>query len=100
MKNIKTNGLHLEGNSVVTKWGNSQGIRIPKTVLDLLGISDGDIMQLFVDNDNQSIILKNYRQKTKLEERLEMFYGKPIEEIGSIGSQEVDWGAPHGKEIW
>lgn len=100
MENIMTNGLRLEGNSVVTKWGNSQGIRLPKAVLDILGISEGDTMQLFVDDENQSIILKNYRQKTKLEERLEMFYGKPIDEIDSIDSQEVDWGAPHGKEQW
>lgn len=98
-KNNETN-LVLEGNAILKKWGNSQGIRIPKTVMDILGISEGDTMQLYVDKINQSIILKNNRQKSKLEERLEMFYGKPIEEISPINSQEVDWGSPRGREFW
>ena len=98
----KTNNkrnLYQEGNAVVKKWGNSQGIRLPKTVLDMLEISEGDTMQLFVDNDDRSIILKLNRQKLKLEERLEMYYGKPLEDIPPMTVKEVDWGSPRGNEL-
>lgn len=90
----------LESNVMVKKWGNSQGIRLPKTVLDLLDISEGDTMKLYVDNESQSIILKRNRQKNRLKERLERFYNRPIDEISLEKSQEVDWGVPQGKEAW
>ena len=32
--------------ATVQKWGNSQGIRIPKTLLDTLGIFENDRVEL------------------------------------------------------
>ena len=35
-----------------------------------------------------------------MEERLELFYGKPIDEILHMETQEVEWGTPQGNEEW
>ena len=35
-----------------------------------------------------------------LEERLTEFYGKPIQEIGPLQAEEVDWGKAEGREVW
>ena len=37
---------------------------------------------------------------TNLQERLEAFYQKPIDEIYVESTQEVDVGAPKGDEYW
>ena len=72
-------------NVTIQKWGNSQGIRIPKTVLD------------------DSIILKKITntKHIALQERLETFYGKTLNMIDKIESyQEIETGEPVGDEIW
>ena len=47
-----------------------------------------------------SVRVKDERKRTSVEKRLEQFYGKPIEEIGVIEEEEVDWGNPVGEEVW
>ena len=84
--------IYLLVNVKIAQLGES----FPITIVTFLPV----LLLLYVDKINQSIILKNNRQKSKLEERLEMFYGKPIEEISPINSQEVDWGSPRGREFW
>lgn len=95
----KQNRIIYKGKVVVKKWGNSQGVRIPKEVLDSIAVSEGDTMQLCIDNDTHSIILRRESKRLKLKERLELFYGKPIDEIPPMETQEVEWGAPQGEEI-
>ena len=76
----------------VVKWGNGQGIRIPKGVLRELGISVGE--PLVISTDHERIILeKKYRHRS-LEERAESFGG----ELGPY--TEYNWGEPAGREIW
>ena len=74
----------------VKAWGNSQGIRIPKAVLDRLHIKVSDILQLEV-KDETIILKKAFRHKT-LEERAEK-YG------GEISVCDFDWGEPVGREM-
>lgn len=87
--------------ATIQKWGNSQGLRIPKVILDTLGIGENDRVELTSSED--SIIIKKVqtsRHKT-LEERLSTFYGQPVEKIGRIdGDAEIDWGPAEGAEVW
>ena len=96
----KNEKILYEGKVVVKKWGNSQGIRIPKEVLESISVSEGDTLQLYIDDSTNSIILKKPKKKLRLEERLELFYNKPIDEILCTETQEVEWGTPQGKEEW
>jgi antitoxin MazE len=74
----------------IKAWGNSQGIRIPKDILDKLGIQVSDVLELDVKNDT-IILRKSFKHKT-FEERL-------AEYNGEISVCDFDWGEPVGKEI-
>mgnify|MGYP004559985783 CR=1 FL=1 len=52
--------------------------------------------------DGEKIIFEKVeRQKCiGLKERLEAFYGKPIEKIQLESIQEIDIGSPVGEEFW
>ena len=86
--------------ATVQKWGNSQGIRIPKSLLESLGIRENDRVELLQTEDMITIKKAAATPHKTLEERLTSFYGKPIEEIGRIQNQEVDWGQAEGSEVW
>ncbi len=85
----------------VQKWGNSQGIRLPKALLEAIGIRENDRVELVQSEDG--ITIKKaaaYPHKT-LEERLTEFYGKPVEELGRISEEpEYEWGKAEGAEVW
>ena len=74
----------------IRAWGNSLGIRIPRDILDKLGLSVSDTLELGVE-DNVIILRKPFRHKT-FEERLAC-YG------GNITVEDFDWDEPMGKEI-
>ena len=86
--------------ATIQKWGNSQGIRIPKSLLEALGIHENDRVELLQDRDMITIKKAVAAPHKTLEERLTSFYGKPLEEIDRIQSQEVDWGRAEGGEVW
>ncbi len=74
----------------IRSWGNSQGIRIPKEILDRMGFTISDVLDIDIVKD--SIVLrKSFKHKT-FEERL-------AEYNGEISVYDFDWGEPVGKEI-
>lgn len=78
--------------------GNSMVVTLPKPLTERCEIHAGDILQIYsVENDTISMTKK---KKSALERRIERFYGKPIEEVGVIESEETDWGGPVGEEVW
>jgi len=79
--------------ATIQKWGNSQGIRIPKAFLDALGMMENDIVELSRVDDN--III------TKVKEETEVTLEKIFENYdGFYETEGYDWGAPVGKEVW
>lgn len=86
--------------ATIQKWGNSQGIRIPKSLLEALGIRENDRVELLQERDAITIKKADAAPHKTLEERLTAFYGKPVGEISRIQSQEVYWGHAEGNEAW
>lgn len=74
------------------QWGNSQGIRIPREILDISGFHINDTLTVTTVRD-QIIISKPFIHKS-LEERAAAFDGK------LNLSPEEDWGEPVGSEVW
>jgi antitoxin MazE len=74
----------------IRAWGNSQGIRIPKDILDKLQLKVSDVLELEVQND-AIVLRKQFTHKT-FEERLAEYDGK-------ISVCDFDWGEPMGREI-
>jgi len=90
-------------NTKIKKWGNSQGIRIPKAFLETLSLSSEDSVEIFTDQDKIIIKKVSENQHLKIGDRLHKFYGSSLEEIApkiSESQKEMDWGKPVGKEIW
>lgn len=87
--------------ATIQRWGNSQGIRIPKVLLETLHIRENDRVELIQTEDAITIRKAATPAHRTLEERLTAFYGQPIEKIGRIeNGPEVDWGTAEGGEAW
>lgn len=76
--------------TIVKSWGNSQGIRLNKRILDAAKIALEDELQIEV-SDNMIILRKIQKHRT-FEERLAEFDGQ-------IDICDFDWGEPLGKEM-
>ena len=76
----------------VKTWGNSQGIRIPKEILQEADVAVNDMLDIKVSN-GVIMLVKPFRHKT-LEERAAE-YGGRLDLDG-----EFDLGEPVGREIW
>jgi antitoxin MazE len=86
--------------ATIQKWGNSQGIRIPKAFLDALGMMENDIVELRRVDNNIVVTKVEQKKYNNLSERLEAFYGKPIDEIYVKTETEISTGSPVGGEVW
>ena len=90
--------------ATIQKWGNSQGLRIPKAILDAVGLRENDRVELIQREDSIQIKRAASVPHRTLEERLIAFYGKPVDQIERLEEQEYDqeydWGAAEGQEVW
>lgn len=78
--------------ATIQKWGNSQGIRLPKIILDNLNIHEGEEVEILTQDD--TIILRPaVRQRKTIQELFEDYKD-------DYRPEEVDWGAPVGNEVW
>ena len=85
--------------TTIVKWGNSQGIRIPKAVLQNVQISENDIVDLTVEKDRIVIKKRAVEKHKTTKERISNFYGVDFDKKHTL-QKEIDWGKPTGKEIW
>lgn len=85
--------------TTIKKWGNSQGIIIPKTILAKMRIDQPEQTRISMHVDEAGdLIIRKVSKKSKLEKRFEGFdldayyqqYGKET---------ELDWGHSVGDEV-
>lgn len=76
----------------IQKWGNSQGIRIPKGILNDLKWQSDENVEIIAEDDN--IIIKKAINDEKNIDILFANYEGTYEPVN------IDWGHPQGKEIW
>lgn len=74
------------------KWGNSDGIRIPSSILKSLNLKTNDKVNIKEEN-NKIIITKLKEEKISLEERFKSYKGHNL-------CKDFEWDEPKGKEIW
>lgn len=79
--------------ATIQKWGNSQGIRIPKAFLEALGMTENDLVELNRVDDN--IVISKVKEKKEL--TLDDIFKDYTRESAP---EEFDWGSPVGKEVW
>jgi antitoxin MazE len=75
----------------VAKWGNSLGLRLPKSVAVEARINDGDLVDVAVEDG--VIVIRPAGRRYSLDEL-----------VGAISARnrhsETDWGKPVGREVW
>ena len=78
----------------IQKWGNSQGLRLAKNVLEDARLGIGDEVDVMVQ-DGVIIIAptKKIRGRYRIEELMAQI-------PKDYQASEVDWGEPVGKEAW
>ena len=79
--------------TTIQKWGNSQGIRIPKAFLEALGMRENDHVE--IERVDDSIVIKKIitSQKLTLDDIFEGYNE-------NYQPEQFDWGKPVGKEVW
>lgn len=78
----------------IKKWGNSQGLRIPREVLAQLDVDTGDTLDLSV-RDGQLVLTPARRVRGGHRLR-DLVRGMPKD--GQTA--ELEWGRPVGREAW
>jgi antitoxin MazE len=74
------------------KWGNSVGLRLPKSLLEQLGLREG--AEVDVKLEGARIVIEPvHPRRYTMAELLEGL--TPADRPG-----EVDWGPPAGREVW
>ena len=74
----------------VQKWGNSQAVRLPKVLLDEIGLKENDEVEIRIVGGGVAIF--PVRRHKTLEERI-------AEYQGDYRGGEWDSGAPRGEEV-
>ena len=80
--------------TTITKWGNSQGIRLNKALLETVNLSENDLVHIIVEDGKLIITKAEVKQARKTIQ--ELFEGYD----NSYVATEVDWGEPKGDEVW
>jgi antitoxin MazE len=78
--------------SQIGQWGNSLGIRIPKYVVEALGLHANDTVECTVQDGKMVLEPVQTLPELSLEELLAGITEAP--------EGEVDWGRPVGDEVW
>jgi antitoxin MazE len=74
------------------RWGNSIGLRVPKPMLQQLGLTEGSQVDVKIE-DGRLVIEPARRVRMTMAELLQGF--TPDDQPGEIG-----WGTPVGREVW
>ena len=85
--------------TTIVKWGNSQGIRIPKAFLQSIKIAENDPVDVTLENEKIIIKKSNEKKHKTTRERLIEYYGEDFMQFKDQ-QEEIDWGGPVGEEIW
>jgi len=79
-------------NTRIQKWGNSLGLRIPKSLAEEAGVEAGSEVELSV-KDGQLVVTPTRRRKYRLRDLLRKVTPENVHD-------EIDTGGPVGREGW
>ena len=80
--------------TTIQKWGNSQGLRVPKSVLEQARIEVGD--EVLVSAEEGSILVRR-KEPPRRRRDLRTLVAKMPQ---NYTPAEEEWGPPIGREVW
>lgn len=75
----------------IQKWGNSQGVRIPKVILEKLEWKENE--PLTIDIKDGKIVIERSIERKDIKELFKDFKEE-------YEPENIEWGNPTGEEIW
>jgi len=84
----------MKTTGTIASWGNSHAVRIPKMMLDSLGLSADD--QVSISMTESRIVIEPARPKRVRKSLAERFEGY----TGNYQPEELDTGVPVGSELF
>jgi antitoxin MazE len=81
----------MSATTQLAKWGNSLGLRLPKSLAREVRLDEGDTVHLSVDNG--TIVIRPSRPRYTLDELVRRITPKNRHD-------ESEWGGPLGNEVW
>ncbi len=78
----------------IQSWGNSQGVRFPKHLLEEVGLAVGD--RVVIESDESGIVVRPLRRRHRRHQISELVAAMPED----YQPHEEDWGPPEGSEVW
>ncbi len=78
----------------VQKWGNSQGLRLSKSLLSDAAIEIGDAVEVAVHDG--ALIVTPVRRVRGAHDIRDLVRRIPK----ASNAKELDWGSPSGREVW
>lgn len=78
----------------IQKWGNSQGLRLPRAVLADAGIAVGTEVDVAVEDG--VLVIRPARRVRGKHDLADLVRRLP----SGQRHREVDWGPPTGREVW
>ena len=82
--------------TTLQKWGNSQGVRLPKALLDEIGLEVGAEVEVVAEDRTITIRPRNPGRRPGKYTIDDLVRGTPKD----FQPGEVDWGPPVGEEVW
>ncbi len=82
--------------TVIKKWGNSLGARIPAAFAEDARFTDGTPVEMILNVEDGSITIRHIKQYKKY--TLDELLAKVPDDAEPHG--ETDWGEPVGREEW
>jgi len=79
--------------ATIKRWGNSAAVRIPRQVLDQANIEEGTDVEIVFVKEGE-IVLRAIRERKSIQELFADYDGDYFQ------TEEIDWGAPQGNELW
>jgi len=85
--------------TTLQRWGNSQGVRIPKDLVETLGLEIGSDLAIELSADRSHIAILPLQDERPVRRR------HRIEDLLAASSRaafkgEFGWGEPQGREVW
>ena len=81
--------------TTIQKWGNSQGVRIPKILLDSVQWAENE--QIIISVEDNKLVIEKAKDTNKKRKNIKELFANYKGEYEPI---KIDWGEPEGKEIW
>ena len=85
--------------TTLQRWGNSQGVRIPKDMVETLGLVIGSDLAIELSEDRYHIAIVPVHDERPVRRRHRI---KDLVAASSAGAfkGEFTWGQPQGREVW